>query len=224
MTPGALLSLGSINADFEMRTEQPLQAGETLIGKDFRRLSGGKAANRAFLAHRLGHSATLLGCVGDDELAEQALGSPRRAGLPLEHVTRARGVATAVSVIAVPPDGKKSILLATNANDCWDPAATRDTLAAIAAAPAGSVLTLDCEIALGVPMHAAKAAAARGLVVVLDPAPPARAERELLGICTALSPDAREAAELTGIECATPDDAGRAAQALLSPDMRLSCV
>ncbi len=219
-----LLSLGSLNADFQLRTPRPLQAGETLLGTDFVRLGGGKAANRAFLAHRLGHPAHLLARVGDDELREQAVAPLRRAGLTLEHVTTARGTATAVSVIAVPPDGKKSILLASNANDAWDEAAIADALGAIAAAPSGSILTADCEITPGAVTRIVAAARARGLRVLLDPAPPDRAERTLLSGCHALSPDAREAAAITGIETDDPDGATRAATALARLGIPLVCV
>lgn len=209
-----MLSVGSVNADFQLRVPRPLQAGETLLGTDFVRLGGGKAANRAFLAHRLSHPAWLLGRVGDDELRAQALAPLSRAGLVLNHVTTVRGVPTAVSVIAVPPDGKKSILLAANANDVWDERAIADALAVVAAAPPGSVLTADCEIMPGVTARLVSAARTAGLRVLLDPAPPDRADRTLLDGCFALSPDAREAAALTGIATDTVEGAAAAAVAL----------
>ncbi|HEY6432648.1 MAG TPA: ribokinase [Acetobacteraceae bacterium] len=219
-----LLSVGSINADFQFRVPRPLQAGETLLGSDFVRLGGGKAANRAFLAHRLGHPVRLLGRVGDDELRSQALAPLSRAGLALDHVTTARETPTAVSMIAVPPDGKKSILLAANANDAWDEAAVADALAVIEGAAPGSILTADCEIMPGVTARLVAAGRARGLRVVLDPAPPDRADRALLAGVDALSPDAREAAALTGIATDTVDGAAAAAVALAGEGVSLVCV
>lgn len=65
-----ILSLDSVNVDFQVRVEQPPEVGETLLGHDFVRLSGGKAANVAFLARRLGVGAQLLAQVGDDGLTE----------------------------------------------------------------------------------------------------------------------------------------------------------
>jgi ribokinase len=111
------------------------------------RLSGGKAANQAFLAQRLGHTAMLLGRVGDDDLAEQALAPLRRAGLRLDGVAAACGTATAVSMIAAPPDAKKGIVLAANANDAWDEAVLRTMELTLRAAPSDAVLSLDCEVA-----------------------------------------------------------------------------
>jgi hypothetical protein len=95
----AILSLGSINADFLVRTERALHGGETLAATDFRRLGGGKAANVALLAHRLLHPVVLLGRVGDDELREQALAPLRAAGIPLDGVSTAAGTPTAVDVV-----------------------------------------------------------------------------------------------------------------------------
>ena len=74
-------------------------------------------------------------------------------------------------MIAVPPSGKKSIVLAGNANDCWDGPAITGVLEAIAAAPSGSLLVADYEIAPAVVAQAVDAARAAGLRIVLDPAP-----------------------------------------------------
>lgn len=224
MNAPTILSLGSINADFQVRTARPLQAGETLLGTNFTRLGGGKAANVAFLARRLGHPATLLGRVGNDEFSEQALAPLRRAGLDLAGVTVASGTATAVSMIAVPPDGKKSIVLAANANDAWDEPAANTVLATIGAAPSGSILAADFEVAPDVAARAVHAAHDRGLRVVLDPAPSNRADRETLALCDALTPDAREAGELAGTDTGTTEGAARAAMTLAGLGVPLVCI
>lgn len=224
MSAPVILSLGSVNADFQVRTQHPLEAGETLLASDFVRLGGGKAANVAFLAHRLGCPAILLARVGDDDLREQALAPLRRAGLCLDQVTVAPGIATAVSMIAVPPDGKKSIVLASNANDAWDEAAINTVLAAIGAAPAGSILAADLEITPDAAAQAIRAARARGLRVVLDPAPADRASKDILAQCYALSPDAREAGEITSTDAGTAEGAARAAAALARLGVKLVCV
>jgi ribokinase len=219
-----ILSLGSINADFQTRTPQPLAAGATLLGTDFVRLGGGKAANVAFLAHRLGHPAVLLGRVGDDDLREQALAPLRRAGLDLRGVATAPGTATAVSMIAVAPDGKKSIVLASNANDAWDDDAIRTVLTEIAAAPADTMLVADGEIAPHAATQAMRAAHRRNIRVVLDPAPADRIDPASLALCFAVSPDAREATQLTGIEIGDPSGAARAACALAERGVHLAVV
>jgi len=224
MTAPVLLSLGSINADFQMRLERPVGSGETLAAHDFTRLSGGKAANRAYLARRLGHPAWLLGRVGGDDLREQALGALRDAGVDLACVSIAAGQPTAFSVIAVPPTGKKAILLAGNANDAWDEAAVQAAADRIAAAPAGSVLAADYEVPARVVRRAAEAARARDLLLVLDPSWPDRAERDVLAGAFAVAPNAGEAEVLTGTKITDPASGAEAARKLAALGPRLAFV
>ncbi|HKB52469.1 MAG TPA: PfkB family carbohydrate kinase, partial [Ramlibacter sp.] len=66
-----VLSLGSVNADFQVRVPRRPEVSETLLGRELVRLSGGKAANVAFICRKLGLDAALFGHVGDDELARQ---------------------------------------------------------------------------------------------------------------------------------------------------------
>ncbi|UEM07400.1 ribokinase (plasmid) [Skermanella rosea] len=219
-----LLSLGSINADFEVRVDEPLAEGLTLMAHDFARVGGGKAANVALLAHRLGHRAVLIGRVGDDDLREQALAPLRQAGIDLRHVSTAPRTATAVSMITVPPDGKKSIVLAPNANDRWDDAAVRDAVGAIAAAPEGSVLAVDYEVPADVVRAATEAAASRGLRIVLDPSSADRVEADVLARVHAIAPNAKEAEQLTGIAVDGSDAARRAASRLADRGIAVVCV
>lgn len=206
-----VISLGSINADFQMRIDRSLKGIETLPAHDFTRLGGGKAANRAFLARKLGHAATLIGRVGTDELAEQALAGVRAAGIDLAGVTAAEG-ATAVSVIAVPPEGKKAILLAGNANNSWDEPAIATMTRLIAEAPKRSILGVDYEVPAAVVRSAVAGRA--GFPVVIDPSWPDRVEPAVLARARAVTPNAEEAGELTGIKVEDADGAARAAARL----------
>jgi ribokinase len=221
MSDPRILSLGSINADFHCQTDRPLEAGETLLAHDLRRRGGGKAANVAFLAHRLGLQAMLLGRVGDDDLAEQALAPLRRAGLDLSHVAVARHRATAVSMIAVPKDGKKSIVLAANANDGWDEDTIRSMLDVIRTVSSSALLVADFEADAGAVYRAMDAAHERHLRIVLDPAP---ATRAIFAVCHALTPDAREAAALTGVDTHGVEGAARAALSLAQSGPAIACV
>lgn len=214
MPDPVLYSLGSINADFQVRVDRRPDAGRLLIGRDFARLSGGKAANVAFLARRLGMRAKLLGKVGDDELAEQALGPLREAGVDLSGVSAAPGRPTAVSMVAVLPDGSKSIVLASNANDAWQETDAARVAETLEEAPLGSLLVADYEVPPFVVKRAAEAAAARGLPVVIDPSPAARVDPGVLSHAAAVTPNPDEAEGLTGIHVADPKDAGAAADRL----------
>lgn len=219
----AILSLGSINADFQVRIHEPLGGGLTLTGHDFVRLSGGKAANVAFLARRLGLDAILIGRIGQDDLAEQAMAPLREAGVDTRHVTCSTG-STGVSMIIVPPDGKKSIVLAGNANDNWDGAGIEAMLRAVSAAPKGSVLVVDQEIPARVVAKALRLSAERGILTVLDPSPPERVERAVLPCVHAMTPNVSEAGRLTGMVVSDVGSAMRAAECMLTWGVRVACV
>ncbi|KAA2213418.1 ribokinase [Teichococcus oryzae] len=224
MTRPILLSLGSINADFQLRTDAPPEAGRTVMGCDFVRLGGGKAANVALLARRLGHPAELIGRVGDDDLREQALAPLRRAGVGLGAVSVAPGQSTAVSMICVLPDGGKTIALAGNANDAWDAPAREAGERAVAAAPDGSVLVADWEVPPDVVAAILATACRKGLRVVLDPSPSERMRPELLRGIAAMAPNASEAGSLAGLKVEGPEDAARAARHLAGHGVPLVCV
>ena len=104
---------------FQVRVDGTPEFGATLLGRDFRRLGGGKAANVAFLAGRLNAAAQLLARVGDDDLSEQALAPLRQIGVDLARTSAVPGHATGVAMIAIRSDGQKTIILAGNANEAW---------------------------------------------------------------------------------------------------------
>jgi ribokinase len=207
-----ILSLGSINADFLVRTSEPPDGPGSSLARDLLRTSGGKAANLAVLATRLGAEVRLLGCVGDDDLAAQALAGPLEEGVDLAGVRRRPGPTRYASVM-VPPDGAKTIVLFTGANDAWadDAAAVADD---VRASPDGTVVVVSLEVPAEVVEGALRAARERGFTTVLDPAPSSRLDSSLLSLVDQLTPDHSEAAELTGADTSTVDGAVEAAAAL----------
>jgi ribokinase len=207
---GILFSLGTVNADFAVRIERVPAAPGSYPARDLLRTSGGRAANAAVAARRLGSTTVLLGCVGDDDLAEQALAGPRREGVDLIGVRRVAAPTGYVSVL-VPLDGDKTMIFTPNANCQWpaddEQAIRRD----IGPASPGSVLVLDVGIPLAIVRAAAAEARQRGVVVVLDPAPANAVADDLIGVVDHITPNHREAAELTGVDATDVDGARRAA-------------
>jgi len=194
-----VLSLGGINADLQMRLDSLDGFGRgAQPARDLLRLSGGKGANVAVLARRLGCPAWLLGRVGDDAAAGQALAPLRAEGVDLDHVRHARGEQTGVALLAVGPDGAKRSVAAPEANFGFGEEDEQAVLRAIDAAPAGAVLAADYEITPRVASRAIAAAHARGLPVVLDPSYPKLADRRDFAAVTALTPNEREARALVG--------------------------
>lgn len=209
-----VIALGSVNADFQVRVERRPEPSETLLATDFKRFSGGKSANVAFLASKLGLQAHLYARVGDDDLAEQALSALREIGVDLAGVKSVPGQSTGVAMITVPPDGKKGIIMAPNANDAWS-AEDAEALAQALEALPGSVLVTNCEIPRMIIERALRAARQHGIRSILDPSPADRADDELLRLADVVAPNAGEAQSLTGIECKDAQSGLQAGRRLL---------
>lgn len=221
---GLVLSLGSINADFQVRVERRPQPSETLEAKDFVRLSGGKAANVSYFAHLLNVPSWLMGHVGDDDLAEQALAPLRDAGVNLDGVRKISGESTGVSMITVPPDGKKGIVLASNANRAWRHDEVDQVIEKIYAAPSNSVLVLDCEVPIFVLEQAASAAKERGIKVIVDPSPADKVTDALIAMADFITPNVGEAQKLTRITCEDFDSAACAGDKLIELGAKAACI
>lgn len=110
-----LAVVGSINLDLVARAERLPRPGETVTGATFSRVPGGKGANQAVAAARLGARVAMIGAVGTDDLAEEALAGLRAAGVDLRGVRRAAGP-TGVALISVDAAGDNTIVVAPGAN------------------------------------------------------------------------------------------------------------
>ncbi len=115
MAPPRLVVVGSINLDLVARTERLPRPGETVTGATFSRVPGGKGANQAVAAARLGAEVTMIGCVGRDAFADDALVELVRAGVDLSRVCRVDGE-SGVALITVDADGENEIVVAPGAN------------------------------------------------------------------------------------------------------------
>lgn len=224
MNDPAILSIGSVNVDFQVRTDRWPGPGETLLGREFLMIAGGKAANVAVLARRLHSAARLFARVGDDLLADHALRPLQEHGVDLREVRRVQGQATGVALIDVRPDGEKAIVLAANANEAWTPADEEHIATAIAGAPGQSVLAIDLEVPVSVVRRAVHAAHERGLLIVLDPSPAGRLDESLYRLADYLTPNTTEAERLTGVSVRSPADGFRAGERLLARGARAALV
>jgi ribokinase len=219
-----LLSLGSINADFHLRIARPLGSQALLLAHDFARLPGGKAANVALLAQRLGHAARLFGRVGDDDLAGQALEPLRDAGVDTAGVRCRRGSGTGLAIVVVPPDGRKQIVLAARANLDFDEADIEGIERGIAGADSNAVLVANYEVAPRAVSRAIAAAHARAMRVVVDPSLPQAVVKDDLRHVAALTPNESEARALAGIAEPGPRALEAVARTLASFGPPLVCI
>jgi ribokinase len=219
-TKPSILSLGSVNLDLKARVDRWPLLGESLPARDFLAVGGGKAANAAVMARKFGAPSALLARMGDDEFGRMALAPLEQVGVELRHVRRIAGESTGVALIAVGPEGQKTMLFIANANARWSSEDAAFAEAAVHEASSGSVLVADLEVPADVAGAIGRAARGKAFAVVLDPSSPQRMKPELYGLCDCITPNAEEASALAGFPVATPQDALRAGQAIRNRGVR----
>ncbi|HEV3464342.1 MAG TPA: ribokinase [Actinomycetota bacterium] len=184
--------VGSLNLDLVVRVPRLPGPGETVAGDDVFRNPGGKGANQAVAAARLGRRVAMVGRVGDDDAGRQLLASLEAASVDTAQVRALPGVPSGTALITVSEDGENQIVLSPGANARLTPG---DVAAAGAALEAAAVTLLQLEVPLEAVAAAAKAAAG---MVVLTPAPVQPLPDGLLDQVDVLVPNRVELAQLTG--------------------------
>jgi len=202
---------GSLNVDLVVRTPRIPRPGETIIGGEFRTVPGGKGANQAVAAARLGAQVAMVGRVGGDAFGGLLLDNLAAAGVDHTFVTQDPQAATGVALIEVDDAGQNSIVVVSGANKRLSPA---DVEAAAAAIGAADVLLLQLESPLETVTRAAQVARAQGVTVILNPAPARPVPAGLLGLVDVLIPNESETALLTGLPVGDQEQAQAAAAAL----------
>lgn len=192
-----IVVIGSLNMDYVLQVPAMPQVGETILSQGLDLIPGGKGANQACTAGRLGGRAAMLGAVGQDEAGEVLCASLAAAGVDVSRVMRCPDRRTGAAFITVDQEGRNSITVHAGANGAVDEAyiqANEDLLRAC------DIVLLQLEIPLEAVVYAAKAAKGMGKTVILDPAP-ARGDlpRELLACASCLKPNEVELATLTGL-------------------------
>jgi ribokinase len=211
MTEPAIVVVGSLNADLVVHVPRFPVAGETISGEGFVVLPGGKGANQACAAGRLGGVVAMVGQVGRDDQGGMLLESLRRAGVDVRLVDEDERAATGVAIISIEATGENQIILAAGANGTFTPERLARALPLIRSA---SVLLLQLETPLETVMRAAMEAQAAGVTVVLDPAPARDIPDQLLRLASYVTPNEGELARLVGAPVADePSMAGIDAQA-----------
>ena len=205
--------VGSFNADMVVETGHLPAPGETVLGRSFLMAAGGKRANQAVAAARLGAEVTLVARVGRDPFGEQAIRGFLEEGIRVDFVAQDEGSPTGVALIMVGQGGENLIAVAPGANGRLSEA---DVEAAHEALRRADALLLQLEIPMGAVRHAAQRAAASEVPVILNPAPATDLDDELLGLVACLTPNEKEAERLAGMEIRDATSARRAAEKLRS--------
>lgn len=203
---------GSLNLDLVVRSPRLPLAGETVLGTDFTQVPGGKGANQAVAAARLGTPTRLVGRVGQDDFGSRLVAAVQAAGVETEGIERDSTTTTGVAAIAVAANGENHILVVPGANGNVEGG---DVSRLHLALTPPRYLLMQLEIPLAAVMAAAQAAQAAGVTVILDPAPaPLEFPAPLYGWVDVLTPNQGEAAQLVGHGVDTVEAAIAAARTL----------
>lgn len=192
-----VLIVGSVNTDHVVRVAALPNAGETVTGGSFESHGGGKGANQAVAAARLGANVGLIAAVGNDDAGARAINELQSEGVDVAHVSRLSGVATGVALIVVDDEGENQIAVASGANSSLSAEHVASALEQVELDQNG-VLLLGFEVADSAVEAAARWAVNRGCTVVLDPAPARRVSPVVMACSPIIKPNAGEAALLTG--------------------------
>ena len=209
---GQIVVVGSLNMDLVVRSPRHPKPGETIIGGEFRTIPGGKGANQAVAAARLGAKVERVGRVGVDGFGSDLLANLRGAGVSTTHVKQDPAAPSGVALIVVDAGGQNTIVVASGANMSVTEKDVDD--AALAFEGAAAIL-LQLESPLAVVARAARLARKHGARVILNPAPARQLEADVLALVDYLVPNESEATLLTGIEVRDLRSSKRAAKKLL---------
>jgi ribokinase len=190
-----IIVFGSINMDLVTKTPRLPAAGETITGYNFFTAGGGKGANQAVAAARLGIPTQIVGRVGGDEFGRQLLADLQTAGVQTDGVLVEETTSSGVAVITVDDAGENNIIIIPGANgqlNETDVARLSDRL------PGAAALLMQLEIPLPIVQLAAQAAHSIGIPVILDPAPAQSIPAELYPLVDIITPNQLEASQLVG--------------------------
>ncbi|MCX5499879.1 ribokinase [Streptomyces sp. NBC_00053] len=185
--------LGSTNMDLVAYVERAPGRGETVTGREFRTVPGGKGANQAVAAARAGGEVTMIGAVGDDEYGVRLRSNLEHAGIDTDLLHTVEGHSGTAHIV-VDDTGANSIVVVPGANGAVT-ALGPGEMAAIAGA---DLLLLQLELPLSAVIEGARVAHAQGVRTILTPSPVQPLPSELLDCVDLLIPNEHEAAELSG--------------------------
>ncbi|MFZ7237071.1 ribokinase [Avibacterium gallinarum] len=209
MHNSTLTILGSINADHLIQVSHFPQPGETLSGRNYQVVYGGKGANQAVAAARLGAKVNFIACVGNDDIGREMKKSFAQEGMNTAAISEVTQARTGIAMIQVADSGENSIVISAGANAYLNADRVQSFAHMIEQSDA---LLMQLETPLDGVLCAAKLAKQAGKQVVLNPAPAQPLPDELLAQLTMITPNETEAEILTGVKVVDYQSAVQSAQ------------
>lgn len=211
MKDGSIVVIGSSNTDMVVQSSQLPSPGETVLGGQFITNPGGKGANQAVAAAKLGGSVTFIANIGDDIFGQVALKGFQEHKISTDFITTDTETPSGVALIMVDDNGENCISVALGANATMR---TSDIDKALQIIDQASFVLIQLEIPINVVEHAVLLARNVGAHVVLNPAPAQALTHELLSKLHIITPNEIEAELLTGIKVVDESTARQAAGSL----------
>lgn len=203
-----LTVLGSINADHVIQVPHFPQPGETLSGQNYHIVYGGKGANQAVAAARLGAKVDFIACIGEDKIGLEMKQAFQKDGINTDSIATIQGETTGIAMIQVADSGENSIVISAGANAHLTTDIVDKFKQKILDADA---LLMQLETPLDAIIYATKIAKQAGKHTVLNPAPAKALPDELLAQLTMITPNETEAELLTGVKVVDEQSAAQAA-------------
>lgn len=207
-----IVVVGSLNMDLVAQVEKLPETGQTVLGGFFATYPGGKGANQAVAAAKLGGQVIMAGCVGQDAFGNDLIDSLAANNVNTRYVRKTDQV-TGTALITVAKDGKNTIVVVPGANDLT---CKYDVDAVFAAVKEPGILILQHEILSEIVAYAIKTAKASGWRVMVNPAPARPIADALYPLIDFLTPNETEAAVLSGVAITSREQAKAAAKVLLA--------
>ena len=191
-----IVVIGSLNMDMVVSLNQRPKLGETVLGKHFFMNAGGKGANQAVAARKLGATVAMVGKLGADMFADQLLASLEQVGVDCSAIEKVPEQVTGVAFVTLESDGENSIIVAPGANLLLTPEYVRRHEELIKQA---KLLMVQLEVPLETVMESIAIAKRHNVPVLLDPAPAQHLSAELLSMVDYIVPNETEISQMTGI-------------------------
>lgn len=181
-----IVVIGSLNADLVVCAESAPKGGETVLGSDFSVFNGGKGANQAFAAAKLGGDVSMLGRVGEDDYGRMLRDALASVGASVDGVRSVDGVATGVAAITVDGTGENRIVAVPGANGAYSVAELEKDTAFIRIA---KIALFQLETPVQTVTKALELARASGCITILDPAPARSLGEDILSKVDYITPN-----------------------------------
>jgi len=207
-----ILVIGSSNTDMVIKTEKLPAPGETILGGTFLMNPGGKGANQAVAAARLGGKVTFITKRGNDLFGNQAVGLLMREGIHTQYIVKDMELPSGVALITVDSTGENSIVVAPGSNGNL---LQEDIPTAVFETTKYEILLLQLEIPINTVEYSAVAASEKGLKVILNPAPARKLSDNLLMNTWLITPNETEAEIITGVKITDIPSAEKAAEIIM---------